>query len=177
LPDIKPVDIKPVDIKPVDIEPVDIEPALPAVAELSEIARDFDATGVTLKRHPVACLRPSLQKLRAIPCGFLRHEQRTPAGKQVRVAGLVLLRQRPSTAKGIVFMTIEDESGTANLIFRPKVYERVRAAVRHATLVLVDGKVERRDGVVHVLVRDASDLSAQLVSGTTALPVQSRDYR
>ena len=145
--------------------------------ELSAIARDFDATGVTLKRHPVACLRPSLQKLRAIPCGFLRHEQRTPSGKQVRVAGLVLLRQRPSTAKGIVFMTIEDESGAANLIFRPKVYERVRAAVRHATLVLVDGRVERRDGVVHVLVRDASDLSAQLVSGTTALPVQSRDYR
>ena len=161
----------------IDIKQVDIEPALPAVAELSEIARDFDATGVTLKRHPVACLRPSLQKLRAIPCGFLRQEQRTPAGKQVRVAGLVLLRQRPSTAKGIVFMTIEDESGTANLIFRPKVYERVRAAVRHATLVLVDGRVERRDGVVHVLVRDASDLSAQLVSGTTALPVQSRDYR
>ncbi|MEY3143022.1 MAG: hypothetical protein RLY21_1515 [Planctomycetota bacterium] len=156
---------------------VDIEPALPAVEELSAIAQDFDATGVTLKRHPIACVRPSLQKLRAIPCGFLRHEGRTPSGKQIRVAGLVLLRQRPSTAKGIVFMTIEDESGTANLIFRPKVYERVRAAVRHATLVLVGGKVERRDGVVHVLVRDASDLSAQLVSGTASIPVQSRDYR
>ena len=74
-------------------------------------------------------------------------------------------------------MTIEDESGSANLIFRPKVYDRVRAAVRHAALVLVAGKVERRDGVVHVLVSDARDLSARLASGPTALTVQSRDYR
>jgi error-prone DNA polymerase len=156
---------------------VDLEPALPPVAELSAIAQDFDATGVTLKRHPVACLRPALQKQRAIPCGFLRNEARTPAGKQVRIAGLVLVRQRPSTAKGIVFMTIEDESGAANLIFRPKVYERLRPTVRHATLVLVAGKVERREGVVHVLVRDARDLSGDLSSGDSAVPVHSRDYR
>jgi error-prone DNA polymerase len=158
-------------------EPRDVEPALPPVAELSAIARDFEATGVTLKRHPVACIRPLLQKSMAIPCAWLRDEQRTPAGKRVRVAGLVLLRQRPGTAKGIVFMTIEDESGAANLIFRPKVYERARLAVRSASLVIVSGKVERRDGVVHVLVDGACDLSAQLASGNAAVPVHSRDFR
>lgn len=155
----------------------DHEPALPPVAELSAIAQDFEATGVTLKRHPLACVRPSLQKWRAIPCGWLRDERRTPAGKRVRIAGLVLVRQRPSTAKGIVFMTIEDESGSANLIFRPKEYAAVRMAVRSAALVLVSGRVERRNGVVHVLVDGARDLSAALVSGTATLPVQSRDYR
>ncbi|MFN9126780.1 MAG: OB-fold nucleic acid binding domain-containing protein [bacterium] len=169
-------DVRPLDGSTVAM-PSDIEPALPPVAELSSVAQDFEATGVTLKRHPVACIRPTLQKSRAIPCAWLRDEHRTPAGKRVRVAGLVLLRQRPSTAKGIVFMTIEDESGTANLIFRPKVYARVRLAVRSATLVIVSGKIERRDGVVHVLVDGARDLSAQLVSGDAAMPVQSRDYR
>jgi error-prone DNA polymerase len=153
------------------------EPALPPVAELSAVAQDFDATGVTLKRHPVACIRAVLQKAKVIPCAWLRSEQRTPSGKRVRVAGLVLLRQRPSTAKGIVFMTIEDESGAANLIFRPKVYEAVRMAVRSATLVAVSGKVERRDGVVHVLVDGARDLSAELISGKGAVAVPSRDYR
>ena len=73
-------------------------------------------------------------------------------------------------------MTIEDESGVANLIFRPKVYERLRAAVRHATLVLVTGKVERRDGVVHVLVKSARDLGV-LLSGDAAMTARSRDGR
>jgi error-prone DNA polymerase len=159
------------------VEPDDTEPALPPVAELSAIAQDFDATGVTLKRHPVACIRPALSKSRAIPCAWLRDEGKTPGGRRVRVAGLVLVRQRPSTANGIVFMTIEDESGAANLIFRPKVYARVRAEVRGASLVMVSGKVERRDGVVHVLVDGARDLSVQLASGASVLSVQSRDYR
>jgi error-prone DNA polymerase len=153
------------------------EPALPPVTELSAIARDFESTGVTLKRHPLACLRDQLQKLRIIPCGHLRDEQRAPTGKRVRVAGLVLVRQRPSTAKGIVFMTIEDESGVANLIFRPKVYERLRPSVRGAVLLAVGGKVERRDGVVHVLVQSARDLSGHLVTETSAITTQSRDYR
>ena len=153
------------------------EPALPPVPELSAIARDFESTGVTLKRHPLACLRDQLQKSRIIPCGHLRDEQRAPAGKRVRVAGLVLVRQRPSTAKGIVFMTIEDESGVANLIFRPKVYERLRPSVRGAVLLAVGGKVERRDGVVHVLVQSARDLSGHLVTETSVIATQSRDYR
>ncbi|MEY5060724.1 MAG: Error-prone polymerase, partial [Planctomycetota bacterium] len=131
----------------------DIEPNLPTVEELADIAKDLDATGVSLKRHPMACLRQRLAKAGAVPCGWLRDERRLPSGRSIAVAGLVLVRQRPSTAKGIVFMTLEDETGVANLIFRPKVYERFRARVRDAPMLCVRGKVERRDGVVHVLVR------------------------
>ncbi|MEY4118357.1 MAG: Error-prone polymerase [Planctomycetota bacterium] len=131
----------------------DIEPNLPTVEELAGIAKDLDATGVSLKRHPMACLRQRLAKAGAVPCGWLRDERRLPSGRSVAVAGLVLVRQRPSTAKGIVFMTLEDETGVANLIFRPKVYERLRTRVRDAPMLCVRGKVERRDGVVHVLVR------------------------
>ena len=140
-------------------QPDEHEPNLPSVHELSAIAQDFESTGVSLKRHPIACLRERLQRARVLPCGFLRDERRTPAGRRITVAGLVLLRQRPSTAKGIVFMTVEDESGIANLIFRPQVYERLRKAVRHAAAICARGKVERRHGVVHLLVTDARDIT------------------
>ncbi len=145
-------------------QPVDIEPRLPPVAELSALTKDFDATGVTLRGHPIATIRTRLARARIVPCGWLRDERRTPAGRILTVAGLVLVRQRPSTAKGIVFMTIEDETGIANLIFRPKVYERLRPAVRHAVAVCVRGKVERRDGVTHMLVSQGRDIGASLVS-------------
>lgn len=105
-----------------------------------------------------------------------------PGGRLVRVAGIVLVRQKPSTAKGIVFVTIEDETGIANLIVRPKVYERLRPVVRNAGLLFVQGKVERRDGVVHVLVQDARDLTEMLSTGAPcaeeggAISQQSRDF-
>ena len=70
----------------------------------------------------------------------------------------MLVRQRPSTANGIVFMTIEDETGSANLIIRPNVYERCRSAVRHGVVVLARGKVERQCEVVHVLVQSITDM-------------------
>jgi error-prone DNA polymerase len=88
----------------------------------------------------------------------------------------VLVRQRPSTAKGIVFMTIEDETGVANLILRPQVYARLRQQVRHAVAICVRGKVERRDGVVHVLVSNARDIGAALTRGSDAVSAQSRDF-
>jgi len=143
-------------------EPESVEPALPAVAELSAIAQDLEATGVSLKRHPIACLRERLQRARVIPCGFLREESRTPDRKIVTVAGLVLVRQRPSTAHGILFMTIEDESGVANLVVRPRVYERLRTSLRHSAAVCVRGRVERRHGVVHLLVGAARDITRSL---------------
>ncbi|MBI1304265.1 MAG: hypothetical protein GC172_10830 [Phycisphaera sp.] len=143
----------------------DTESALPAEPELVQIASDLAQTGVSLRRHPIACIRHSLQRMGAVPCSWLRHPERTPAGRRLTVAGIVLLRQSPSTAKGIVFMTIEDESGSANLILRPKTYARLRSEVRSAALVVVKGTVERRDGVVHVLVEGARDLTVRLKEG------------
>lgn len=157
-------------------QPDEHEPNLPPIEELSAIAQDLEATGVSLKRHPLACLRERLQRARVVPCGFLRDERRTPSGRRITVAGLVLLRQRPSTAKGIVFMTIEDETGVANLIFRPRVYERLRSAVRHATAICVRGKVERRHGVVHLLVSVARDITRKLEEGGGAAVGRSRDF-
>jgi DNA polymerase III alpha subunit len=154
-----------------------IEPALPEVAELSAIAQDLEATGISLKRHPIACLRDRLQRARAIPCGFLREETRTPDRKIVVVAGIVLIRQRPSTAKGIVFMTIEDETGVANLVIRPRVYERLRGVLRHAAAVCVRGRVERRHGVVHVLVGAGRDITRRLEVDPDAGSVRPMDAR
>jgi len=170
----------------------DLEPNLPAVSELSSIAKDFDATGVSLQRHPIAVIRPTLKidprKTRIVPCRFLQaHRDTQPcgaehaprpriaSGKVIAVAGLVLVRQRPSTAKGIVFMTIEDETATANLIFKPKVYERLRSVVRDAVALCVRGKVEQKHGVTHLLVSDAWDLTAQVVAEGEAV-VTARQF-
>jgi error-prone DNA polymerase len=154
----------------------DYEPALPRIHELDAIARDLESTGVALSGHPIACIRAKLDRMAVTRCGELRDEDRVPTSTRVSVAGIVLVRQRPSTAKGIVFMTIEDESGIANLIYRPKVYERVRAAVRHSVAVRVEGQVERRHGVVHVLVRSARSLDKLLGQEGGAMTSQSRDF-
>jgi error-prone DNA polymerase len=90
----------------------------------------------------------------------------------IAVAGIVLVRQRPSTANGIVFMTIEDESGVANLIIRPQIYKKYRKAARHAVVLLARGRVERQGDVVHVVARtlEEIDLNEQTIK------MHSRDF-
>jgi len=88
----------------------------------------------------------------------LLDEKLSPHGKQIGVAGLALIRQRPATASGIMFMTIEDESGIANLVIRPSIYERYRRAIRNSTAVVAWGKIERQGQVIHILVNRASNL-------------------
>lgn len=92
------------------------------------------------------------------------------------MAGLVLVRQRPSTAKGTMFLTIEDESGSANVIVRPEVHDRFRRAIRASSAVIVRGRIERRDGVSHLLARSVEgidDVRAEHGPVTT----HSRDFR
>ena len=88
------------------------------------------------------------------------------------MAGLVLVRQRPGTASGIVFMTLEDETGVANLIVRPHIYERYRRVARHGVVILARGTVERQGGVVHILVRRLE----QVDEAMAALAARSRDF-
>jgi error-prone DNA polymerase len=128
--------------------PVDVE--APELAELSPWERmlaDYGSTRVTLREHPLELMREGLgeQVLTSAALERARH------GSQVRVAGMVVARQRPSTAKGITFMLLEDESGTINLIVPVSVYERCRLAVRGEPLVIADGKLERREGVINIL--------------------------
>ena len=93
------------------------------------------------------------------PCANLRDPAACPSGSTATIAGIVLLRQRPGTAAGIVFMTIEDETAVANLIVRPEVYERHRAAARHSVYIIARGRVERgAGGVTHLLVREIEAL-------------------
>jgi len=96
-----------------------------------------------------------------------------PHGKHVRVAGLVLMRQRPATASGITFVTREDETGVVNLIVRPEIWERHHQIARRSQALLARGTVQRRDEVIHVFVERLQDLSALLVD----VELKSRDFR
>ena len=139
------------------------EVELPAMTLGEEVINDYSSLKLTLKTHPLALLRPMLAAKRFVPNRTL---ERTPAGRWVRVAGLVVCRQRPGTASGVIFMTIEDESAIANIIVWPCVFERFRKVVLRGRLIGVVGKVEREGAVIHVIADrlfDYSDRLAQLV--------------
>jgi error-prone DNA polymerase len=146
---------------------------LPPVGALRAVAADYASTGLSLRAHPISFLRESLARRGAVECARL-------AGfRTAMVGGLVLCRQRPATASGIVFMTLEDESGVANLIIRPRAWERCRRIGRHAGAILAEGRVEHRDGVTHLLVRRMADLGPELArrADGTAPAQRSRDFR
>jgi error-prone DNA polymerase len=123
-------------------------PELRALTAWERMLADYGSTGVTLREHPLELMRPDLP-------GDLRTSEQLelhPNGRRVRVAGLVVARQRPATAKGVTFMLLEDEHGTINLIVPPPVHDRFRLAVRTEPLVLATGRLERREGTTNVLV-------------------------
>jgi error-prone DNA polymerase len=123
---------------------------LPVPSAFDEVTADYDRAQLSLKAHPLSFVRDDLQHAKVTPCHRLSDPARTPAGRTIAVAGLVLVRQRPGTASGIVFMTIEDETGIANIILFPKIYERFRSVARHSAAVVCTGKVERQGPVVHI---------------------------
>jgi error-prone DNA polymerase len=154
-----------------DIVDLDEPPAsLPAMAPLQEVLADYRAAGMTLRQHPLSFLRPQLDQLKVVPASQLAV---LPVGRRFKVAGVVLLRQRPSTAKGITFVTLEDETGMANLIVRQEIWERYRRVARSAAVMLATGILQREDGVIHILVSRLDDLSAPLAN----LVTNSRDFR
>jgi error-prone DNA polymerase len=142
---------------------------LPTMPAVQEVNTDYRTISLSLKRHPVALIRPQLSKMRITPAAELSNiAHRT----WVKVAGLVLIRQRPGTASGIVFETIEDETGIANLIIRPAIFDRYRKAARHSMLVQADGYVERADQVIHVMTMRMTDLSHLIQEAD----LRSRDF-
>ena len=130
--------------------PLDGSPApeLPALGPWDRIVADYKTTGMTLGRHPMELMRPSLGP-EVLSSGDL---DRTLDGASVKVAGMVVARQRPATANGVVFMLLEDERGTINLIVPPPVVERCRIAVRTSGFVRAVGKLEHREGTTNVVV-------------------------
>jgi error-prone DNA polymerase len=132
-------------------------PGAPPLAPLGgwgEAIADYRSIGMTLGEHPMALMRAGLgpELLRSTDL------ERIQDGRSVEVAGMVVARQRPETARGIVFMLLEDERGTVNLIVPPPVYERYRALVRAAPLVRAKGRLERREGTTNVLVSEVAEL-------------------
>jgi error-prone DNA polymerase len=137
------------------LEPVEPEADLPPASAAEEVAADFAAAGLSEKAHPMSLLRPQLASRRVRSA---RELQRLPDRAPVEVAGMVVVRQRPETAAGIVFMSLEDETGIANLVVMPDVYERHRALVRTLGFLQAEGRVERSGAVVNVRVRALAPL-------------------
>jgi len=146
--------------------------ALPPTAPMRETVLDYQSHGLSLKQHPMAFLRTGLERRSAVTAATLLDEDACPNGARVRVAGMVLVRQRPATANGIIFITLEDETGVANLVVHPKTYERHRAAARHGVMLLVRGKVDRAGEVVHVIAWEIESIDAS-AGGLTR---RSRDF-
>lgn len=136
--------------------------------------QDYATIGLSLRAHPVSFLRGDLERAGVTPCGRLRDQGMMPHGSTVSVAGIIICRQRPGTASGIVFMTMEDETGIANLVIKPDIYQRHRPAARHNACLVVRGRVERQGEVVHVLVETIRAIQPSLTRDE--LVVQSRDF-
>jgi len=128
--------------------------ALPRLSAGEEVVGDYQAIRLSLKGHPVAFLRDRLAAAGAIPSTAL---ETTRDGRRVKVAGVVLVRQRPGTAKGVVFITVEDESGVANLVLWPSIFETFRPIAMGARMLFVHGRVQRADEVTHVVVDRLED--------------------
>jgi error-prone DNA polymerase len=151
------------------------------------------ATGLSLKEHPVRFFRDRLSALGAFHNSALRDEN-LRQDSIVTVAGLVLIRQRPGTAKGVVFLTLEDETGVANIIVWPKVFAKNRRTVMSARFLAVRGCLQRAGLVIHVIAESFIDLSAALpwlreggdlfspkfsggpLPAEASLPLRSRDF-
>lgn len=127
---------------------------LPAFTPAAEVAADYRQSGLSLKSHPLAFIRSALERHGATPCGAVLDKSVLADGTRMVVAGLVTMRQRPSTAKGIVFLTLEDESGSVNVIVRPTVWERHRVVGRMAHALIVHGVLQRRGEVVHIIASE-----------------------
>ena len=135
--------------------PLPAPPDLRPLDSWERIVADYASTGITLGEHPIEVLRPEL-----VP-GLVRCDElaSTPDRSAIRIAGMVVARQRPATAKGVVFMLLEDERGVVNVIVPPPVYERCRLAVRTASFAVVSGRLERRENVLNLVADSIERLS------------------
>ncbi len=122
---------------------------------------DFRGTGLTIGRHPVAHHREELNKLGALRAIDIRSMQN---GRSVRVAGWVIVRQRPGTAKGFVFLTLEDETGVANVIITPQLFDKNRLVLVDHPFLLIEGTLQNQDNVVSVKARRVRALSFKVAA-------------
>ena len=139
--------------------------SLPLMKKSEHVVYDYATTSLSLKAHPVKFVREKLQSLHIIPTAALTTASN---GDPVKVAGLVLVRQRPGTAKGVCFMTIEDETGFANLVIFQNLFDEYRKPILQSRLIMVEGTVQVEGEVIHVIVSRCFDLSKLLRHLTAA---------
>jgi error-prone DNA polymerase len=132
---------------------------LPRMTAQDQVVEDYSSAGLTLRKHPVSFLREQLTLLKAVTAEQL--SELSP-DRRVKVAGLVLMRQRPSTASGITFVTLEDETGVANLVVYPSVWQHFRQTARFASVMLATGRLQREGDVIHVVCERLDDVSEML---------------
>jgi error-prone DNA polymerase len=144
-------------------------PMLPVPTEGQSIVADYRSVSLTLGRHPLALLRRQLRERGLLTARELKEQ---PHGTRVRTAGIVITRQRPASASGVTFVTIEDETGHANLIVWAAVAEAQRRHFLEARLLEVDGELQRQGEVMHVIAARLNDLSPWL----GRLETRSRDF-
>jgi error-prone DNA polymerase len=158
---------------------------LPPTTRQEEVIADYKTGGLSLAAHPLEFERDWLA---SIGISSIEEAVAAPEGRRVKIAGIVLTRQRPATAKGLFFLTIEDETGAANVVVYPDVWEAAPHPARRAAVLVVHGRIQRRGTVVHVLATQldaamparvgASDdgLASSTTPPLAALPRMSRDF-
>ena len=137
------------------------------MSAVDRVIADYEGTGLTIGPHPMALRREEMRLRGALPAIDLARQRH---GRRVRVAGAVITRQRPGTAKGFVFLTLEDETGIANVIVRPDLFARDRAAVVGEPFLLVEGVLQNQEGVTSVRAERLEGL------GGTRVTVEAHDF-
>ena len=140
-------------------EVVEAPVALRPMGEGREVVEDYGHVGLSLRRHPVSFLRDALSARRMITCS---EAEGSRDGRRYALAGLVLVRQKPGSAKGVMFITLEDETGVANLVVWPSLFEKQRRLILSAGMLGVEGRIQREGQVVHLVAHKLLDLSAEL---------------
>jgi error-prone DNA polymerase len=153
-----------------DVPDDEIPITLPPLTLPEQIVGDYHTAGLSLRGHPLQFLRALLEQRGVVVAADLAH---LPADRRYKVAGVVLLRQRPGTAKEITFVTIEDETGPTNLIVRKEVWERYRRVASRASALVAHGRLQRVEGVIHLLVDRLEDLTQSMGN----IESRSRDFR
>jgi error-prone DNA polymerase len=135
--------------------------ALRPMAAGGDVVEDYRHVGLSLRDHPVSFLREDLRRRGIVTCQAAMDAR---DGRWLEAAGIVLVRQRPGSAKGVMFITLEDESGIANLVVWPKVFERFRRTILSAGMIAVRGRIQREGEVVHLVAQRLTDQSADLAA-------------
>ncbi|HMI04526.1 MAG TPA: OB-fold nucleic acid binding domain-containing protein, partial [Pedobacter sp.] len=145
--------------------------ALPFMSAGEQVLQDYAATSLSLKAHPVSFVREKLKLLHVLTANELKEKK---DGDLVKVAGLVLVRQRPGTASGICFMTIEDETGNANLVVFQKLFDQFRKTILQSKLIMVEGRLQKEGEVIHVILMRCHNYN-KLLGNLTAVQDEEQE--